>query len=81
MKNFNIKTLDDMKTMKEVPPMITVSIKAADSAITDDRRLELEESIEMALTMIYEVKDYLNNPDFPDDWKALAEALKNVHGI
>lgn len=76
MKNINI-----MNTSKEVNPMITVTIKANKDIISDERRLELEEAIEMALTMIHEVKDYLNYPDFRDDWKALAEALKNARGI
>lgn len=83
MKNININanTLDTMNTMKEVAPMITVTIKANEDIISEERRIELEEAIEMALTMISDDKDYLNSPNYPDDWKALAEALKNVRGI
>lgn len=61
--------------------MFTVSIKTDSPELSVDRRISLEEAIEMALCLIYERKNYATDPDYPDDWKTLADALKNAKGV
>ncbi len=70
-----------MNAVKEVNPKITVTINANEDTIPGNRRIELEEAIEMALALVYECKDYASSSDYPDDWKALAAALENAKGI
>lgn len=55
--------------------MFTVTIKDSEGIMNEDRRMEIEEALEMAL-------EIMNGGGYDrEDWCALAGALENAKGI